>query len=44
MQLAGGLGVEAVRAGTAEELTAALERAAAQPGPFLIDAAIAPPA
>ena len=44
VQLAGGLGVEGVRAATAEELTAALERAAAQPGPFLIDAVIAPPA
>ena len=44
VQLAGGLGVEGVRATTAEELTAALERAAAQPGPFLIDAVIAPPA
>jgi acetolactate synthase I/II/III large subunit len=40
VQLAGGLGVEGVRATSAEELTAALGRAAAQSGPFLIDAVI----
>jgi thiamine pyrophosphate-dependent acetolactate synthase large subunit-like protein len=32
------MGVEAVRVETAEELVAALERALAQRGPFLIDA------
>ena len=36
--LAHGMGVEAVRATTAEELTAALERAIAEPGPHLVEA------
>jgi acetolactate synthase-1/2/3 large subunit len=36
--LATGVGVDATRATTAEEFTAALERAIAQPGPHLIDA------
>jgi len=38
--LARGMGVEAARAETAEELCSALERALAQRGPFLIDAII----
>jgi acetolactate synthase I/II/III large subunit len=42
-ELAQGLGVEAVRATSAEELSAALERGIAEPGPFLIDAVLAPP-
>jgi acetolactate synthase I/II/III large subunit len=36
--LARGMGVDAVRAETADELVQALQRALAQPGPFLIDA------
>ncbi|HEV7907482.1 MAG TPA: acetolactate synthase large subunit [Pseudonocardiaceae bacterium] len=38
--LARGLGVEAVRATTAEDLSTALQRAAREPGPFLIDAVV----
>jgi acetolactate synthase I/II/III large subunit len=38
--LAGGMGVPAVRATTAEELTAALTRAFAEPGPHLIEAVL----
>ena len=38
VQLARGLGVEAVRASSGEELAAALSRAMARRGPFLIDA------
>ena len=40
--LAAGLGVPGTRVETAEELTAALERAYAEPGPFLIDAVLPP--
>jgi acetolactate synthase I/II/III large subunit len=40
--LARGMGVDAVRATTAEDFTAALERALAEPGPHLIDAVLAP--
>ena len=36
--LARGMGVEAVRATTAEELTDALERAITEPGPQLVEA------
>jgi acetolactate synthase-1/2/3 large subunit len=36
--LASGMGVDAVKATTAEDFTAALERAIAEPGPHLIDA------
>jgi acetolactate synthase-1/2/3 large subunit len=39
-QLAQGMGVQAVRATTAEEFTRALEDALAQPGPHLIEAVI----
>lgn len=38
--LAQGMGVPAVRATTAEELTAALERALAEPGPHLVEAMV----
>ena len=38
--LAGGMGVPAGRATTAEELTAALGRALAEPGPHLIEAVL----
>ncbi|MCC6338633.1 MAG: acetolactate synthase large subunit [Acidimicrobiia bacterium] len=40
--LAGGLGVPGVRATTAEELTAALERSFAEPGPYLVEAMLPP--
>lgn len=40
VQLAQGMGVPATRAGTAEEFTAALERAFATPGPHLIEAVV----
>uniref|UniRef100_UPI002FC787B8 acetolactate synthase large subunit n=1 Tax=Ramlibacter sp. TaxID=1917967 RepID=UPI002FC787B8 len=40
VQLAQGLGVPAVRASTAEDFTAALERALATPGPHLIEAVV----
>lgn len=40
VRLAEGMGVPAVAATTTEELTAALERAAAEPGPHLIDAQV----
>ena len=40
VRLAEGMGVPATAAHTAEELTAALERAAAEPGPHLIDAVV----
>jgi acetolactate synthase-1/2/3 large subunit len=40
VHLAQGLGVDAVRATTAEEFTAALKRAASEAGPFLIDAVV----
>jgi acetolactate synthase-1/2/3 large subunit len=40
VSLAQGMGVDAVRAETAEEFVAALERALATPGPHLIDAII----
>ena len=40
--LARGMGVDAARATTAEEFTAALERALAEPGPHLIDALLTP--
>jgi acetolactate synthase-1/2/3 large subunit len=40
VRLAEGMGVPATAAHTAEELTAALERAAAEPGPHLIDAVL----
>jgi acetolactate synthase I/II/III large subunit len=40
VQLAGGMGVPAVQATTAEELTAALARALAEPGPHLIEAVL----
>jgi acetolactate synthase-1/2/3 large subunit len=38
--LARGMGVEAVRATSAEELSAALERAIAEPGPQLVEALV----
>jgi acetolactate synthase-1/2/3 large subunit len=40
--LAQGMGVDAVRAETAEQVMAALERALAEPGPHLIDAILPP--
>jgi acetolactate synthase-1/2/3 large subunit len=40
VRLAEGMGVPAVAAHTAEELTAAIERAVAEPGPHLIDAVL----
>ena len=40
--LAGGLGVPGERVETADALTAALERAYAEPGPYLIDAVLPP--
>lgn len=40
VQLAQGMGVPATRAHTAEEFTAALERAFATPGPYLIEAVV----
>jgi len=40
--LAQGMGVDAVRAETAEQVIAALERALAEPGPHLIDAILPP--
>jgi acetolactate synthase-1/2/3 large subunit len=40
VSLAKGMGVDAVRATTAEDFTAALERGLAEPGPFLIQAPI----
>jgi acetolactate synthase-1/2/3 large subunit len=40
--LAKGMGVDAVRATTAEEVTTALERALTEPGPHLVDAVIPP--
>jgi acetolactate synthase-1/2/3 large subunit len=40
VKLAGGFGVSAVRARTAEEITGALERALAEPGPHLIEAVV----
>jgi acetolactate synthase I/II/III large subunit len=40
VQLAGGMGVPAVQATTAEELTSALARALAEPGPHLIEAVL----
>ncbi|GEL20713.1 acetolactate synthase large subunit [Pseudonocardia asaccharolytica] len=40
VQIAGGMGVPAVRAGAAEELAAALHRAMAEPGPHLIEAVV----
>jgi acetolactate synthase I/II/III large subunit len=40
VQLAEGMGVPAVRATTAEDFTAALERALASPGPHLIEAVV----
>jgi len=40
--LAGGLGVPGERVETADALTAALERAYAEPGPYLIDALLPP--
>jgi acetolactate synthase-1/2/3 large subunit len=40
VSLAKGMGVPATRADTAEELTVQLERALAEPGPHLIDAAV----
>jgi acetolactate synthase-1/2/3 large subunit len=41
--LAGGMGVPASRAATAEEFAAQLTRALAEPGPHLIEALIAAP-
>jgi acetolactate synthase-1/2/3 large subunit len=38
VSIARGLGVAAERADTAEEFTAALERALAEPGPHLVEA------
>jgi acetolactate synthase I/II/III large subunit len=38
--LANGMGVEAARATTADELVAALERGLASPGPYLVDAVL----
>jgi acetolactate synthase-1/2/3 large subunit len=38
--LARGMGVEAARATTADELVAALERGIAEPGPYLVDAVL----
>jgi acetolactate synthase I/II/III large subunit len=40
--LARGMGVEATRAETADEFTAQLEEALADPGPRLVDAVLAP--
>ena len=40
VQIAGGFGVPAVRATTAEEMSGALERALAEPGPHLIEAVV----
>ena len=40
--LAKGMGVQAARATTADELVAALERGLAEPGPFLVDAVLPP--
>ncbi|KOG90727.1 hypothetical protein ADK38_07105 [Streptomyces varsoviensis] len=40
--LAGGMGVPAAKATTAEEFTAQLERALADPGPYLIDCVVPP--
>jgi acetolactate synthase-1/2/3 large subunit len=40
VQIAAGLGVPAVRATTAEDMSAALERAFAEPGPHLIEAVV----
>ncbi len=40
VSLARGMGVDAARASTAEELTAALERALAEPGPSLVEAVL----
>ncbi|MFZ4793859.1 MAG: thiamine pyrophosphate-dependent enzyme, partial [Blastocatellia bacterium] len=40
VSLARGLGVPAVSVATAEDLVTALERALAEPGPFLIDAVL----
>ena len=40
VQLASGLGVPAMRAKTGEDFTAALERALAEPGPYLIEAVV----
>ena len=41
MALARGLGVPGVRADSADELVAELERALAEPGPHLIEAVLA---
>jgi acetolactate synthase-1/2/3 large subunit len=41
-QVSAGLGVPAVRATTAEELTSELRRAYAEPGPHLIEAIVPP--
>jgi acetolactate synthase-1/2/3 large subunit len=41
VRLAEGMGVPAAAAHTADELSAALARAAAEPGPHLIDAVLA---
>jgi acetolactate synthase I/II/III large subunit len=40
VQIAKGLGVPAVRVDTSEDMTSALERALAEPGPHLIEAAV----
>ena len=40
--LARGMGVDAVRVETAEDLTTQLERANSEPGPHLIDAVLPP--
>jgi acetolactate synthase-1/2/3 large subunit len=40
VQIAGGFGVPAVRANTAEEMSSAFERALAEPGPHLIEALV----
>jgi acetolactate synthase-1/2/3 large subunit len=40
--IATGMGVPAVRADTAPDLAAAIQRALAEPGPHLIDAVLAP--
>jgi acetolactate synthase-1/2/3 large subunit len=40
VHLAQGLGLDAMRATTAEEFSTALQRAASEPGPFLIDAVV----
>ncbi len=40
VHLAQGMGVDAVRPADSEELTVAIERALAEPGPHLIDAVL----